>query len=157
MTYPIRAFVLSFMGAVTGGALWLLIAIAANLERAIPAILVGVLSGAATRLELFNRGRAAQVFSFSITLFVLIVIQYFVVRQAIVGELVDAGENRSVPMLLSLDGMWRVTFGWLRVYPVDVISWAAALGAAFLLPAGAAYPRRDFMTPMPEAVLASPE
>ncbi len=157
MDYPIRAFVLSFIGAVSGGVLWLLIAIAADLERAIPAILVGVMSGAATRLEIFNRGRPAQLFSLCITGAVMVIVQYFVIRHAIVGDLVDAGDDRSVPMLLSLDGMWRVTFGWLKVYPVDLISWAAGLGAAFLLPAGAGDPGGDLVTSIPETVLASPE
>ncbi len=156
MIYPIRAFVLSFIGALIGGALWLLIAIAADLERAIPAILVGVLAGAATRLEPFNRGPAAQVFSVIVTLLVMVIIQYFVVRQAVVGDLVSAGRDRSIPFLLSFEGMWRVTFGWLRTYPVDLISWAAGLMAAFLLPVGAAV-RADVITPVPEAVLASAE
>lgn len=157
MTYPIRAFSLSLLGALIGGTLWLLIAIAANLERAIPAILVGVLAGAATRLEPFHRGRAAQVFSVAMTLLVLVVIQYFVIRHAVVGDLVDDGLNRSAPMFLSFDSMWRVTFGWLRVYPVDLISWVVALGAAFVLPAGLAAGGIDFGTRGPETVLASPE
>ncbi len=152
MIYPIRAFVLSFIGALIGGALWLLIAIAADLERAIPAILVGVLAGAATRLESFNRGPAAQVFSVIVTLLVMVIIQYFVVRQAVIGDLVSAGRDRSIPLLLSFEGMWRITFGWLSTYPVDLISWAAGLMAAFLLPVGA-----EMVTPVPEAVLASAE
>ena len=157
MSYSIRAFLLTFAGALVGGALWLLIAIAADLERAIPAILVGILAGAATRVQQFDHGRAAQIFALIITLLLLVVIQYFVVRQTIVGDLADAGQDRSIPMLLSIDGMWRVTFGWLRVYPVDLISWAVSLAAAYLLPAGVGARMTDTVTPMPEAVLASTE
>lgn len=156
MTYPIRASLLSLIGAAIGGTVWLLIAIAADLERAIPALLVGILAGAATRLEPFNRGRPAQTFSVLVTLLVMIIVQYFVARHAVVGDLVDAGQSRSVPLLLSFEGMWRVTFGWLRVYPVDLISWAVGLGAAFLLPAGVGAGSADFVSGVPEAVLASP-
>ena len=151
MTYPIRAFMLSSIGALIGGTLWLLIAIAADLERAIPAIAVGVLAGAATRLEPFNRGLAAQVFSVVVTLLVMVIIQYFVVRHAVVEVFVTNGQDRSVPILLSFGDMWRVTFGWLRVYPVDLISWAVSLGAAFLLPAGLGSAAFDSMTHIPEA------
>ena len=157
MTYPLRAFILSVIGALIGGALWLLIAIAADLERAIPAILVGVLAGAATRLEPFTRGLAAQVFSVIVALLVIVIVQYFVVRHAVVEDLVAAGRDRSIPMLLSIEGMWRVTFGWLRTYPVDLIPWAVSLAAAFLLPAGAGVGTADTMTHVRDAVLASPE
>ena len=157
MTYPIRAYILSFIGALLGGALWLLIAIAADLDRAIPAILVGVLAGAATRLEPFNRGRPAQVFSAIAALIVMTVIQYFVVRHSVVEIFVADGENRSIPLLLSFNDMWRVTFGWLRVNPLDIIPWAVSLGAAFLLPAGVDTSDFDSVTHVPEAVLASSE
>jgi hypothetical protein len=71
-----------------------------------------------------------------LTLLGLIVVQYFVVRHAVVNELVDAGRNRSIPMFLSPGSMWFVTFGWLRVYPVDALLWAVSAGVAFVLPSG---------------------
>ncbi len=132
-SFPIRAVLLSVSGALIGSLLWLLIAGAANLERAIPAILVGVFAGAAARLEP-HRGMPTQLVSFVITLIGLTVVQYLVVRQAVVNDLADAGLDQSIPMLLSPGSMWSVTFGWLRVYPVDILFWALSGATAFLLP-----------------------
>ena len=135
-SFPTRAALLGVLGALLGATLWVLIAIAADLERAIPAILVGVFAGAATRIEP-RRGRPAQIVALVVTLIGLIAVQYFVVRHAVVTELVDAGRDRSIPMLLSPASMWSVTFGWLRVYPIDIVFWVTSATAAFLLPAGA--------------------
>jgi len=68
------------------------------------------------------------------TLVGMAIVQYFVVRHSIVTELVDAGADRSLPMFLSPASMWFVTFGWLRVYPVDAIFWAISAMAAIVLP-----------------------
>lgn len=134
-SFPIRALLLSLSGALIGSLLWLLIAEAANLERAIPAILIGVFAGAAARLEP-HRGMPTQLVSLAITLIGLTVVQYLVVRRAVVNDLADAGLVQSIPMLLSPGSMWSVTFGWLRVYPVDILFWAVSAAAAFLLPRG---------------------
>lgn len=134
-SFPIRAVLLSGLGALLGSSLWLLIAIAANLERAIPAVLVGVLAGAATRIEP-NRGLPTQLASLAVTLIGLTIVQYLVVRHAVVNELVETGQDRSIPLLLSPGSMWSVTFGWLRVYPIDIVPWAVSAAAAFLLPLG---------------------
>jgi hypothetical protein len=133
--FPTRAVLLSLLGAVLGASLWLLIAIAANLEQAVPAVLVGVLAGAATRIEP-RRGPPTQLMALAATLVGLIVVQYFVVRHAVVNELVDTGRDRSVPMLLSPAAMGSVTFGWLRAFPLDIVFWAVSGAAAFLLPLG---------------------
>jgi len=135
-SFPIRAVLLSVFGALIGSSLWLLIAIAANLERSIPALLVGVMAGAATRVEP-RRGLPTQLFSLLVTLIGLAIAQYFVIRHAVVNELVDAERDRSIPIFLSPGSTWSVTFGWLRTYPVDIVSWAASAAAAFLLPLGA--------------------
>lgn len=134
-SFPIRAVLLSLTGALLGSTLWLLIALAADLERAIPALLVGVFAGAATRIEPW-RGRATQLFSLAFTLVGLMIVQYFVLRHAVVTQLVDAGESSSIPMLLSPAATLSVTFGWLRIYPIDTVFWAVAAAAGYLLPAG---------------------
>ena len=131
--FPVRAALLSVLGAVLGAILWVLIAIAADLERAIPALLVGLLAGAAPRIEP-RRGRPVQVLALVLTVAGLTIVQYFVVRHSVVTELVDAGRDRSLPMFLSPAAMWSVTFGWLRVYPVDALMWALSAVAGFLLP-----------------------
>jgi len=133
-TFPVRAAFLAVLGAVLGAVLWVLIAIAGDLERAFPALLVGLLAGAAPRLEP-RRGRSTQMLALLMTMIGLTIVQYFVVRHAVVTELVDAGLNRSLPMFLSPASMWSVTFGWLQVYPVDTIMWALSAAAAFVLPA----------------------
>jgi hypothetical protein len=132
--FPVRAALLSVLGAVLGAILWVLIAIAGDLERAFPALLVGGMAGAAARIEP-RRGRPVQILALITTVIGLIVVQYFVVRHSVVTELVDAGRNRSVPMFLSPTSMWSVTFGWLRVYPVDALMWVSSAAAAFVLPA----------------------
>jgi len=134
-SFPTRAVLLSLLGAILGSSLWLLIAIAANFEQAFPALLVGVMAGAATRIEP-RRGRTVQLMAMVATIVGLIVAQYLVVRHAVVNELVDTGGDRSIPMLLSPASMWSVTFGWLRSYPLDIVFWAASGAAAFLLPLG---------------------
>jgi hypothetical protein len=134
-SFPTRAVLLALLGAALGSTLWLLIAIAANLDQAIPAVLVGVMAGAATRLEP-RRGWPAQIVALVATFIGLIVIQYFVVRHAVVNDLADAGRNRSIPMFLSPASMWSVTFGWLRTYPLDVVLWVTSVTAAFVLPLG---------------------
>jgi hypothetical protein len=136
-SFPIRAALLSLIGAVLGASLWLLIATAANLESAVPALLVGVFAGAATRIEP-RRGPPTQLIALAATLTGLFVVQYFVVRQAVAAELVAAGRDQSIPMFLSPASMWSVTFGWLGVYPLDIAFWAASGAAAFLLPLGSA-------------------
>jgi hypothetical protein len=133
-TFPVRAVLLSVFGALLGSTLWVLIAVAADLERAIPALLVGVFAGAATRIEP-ARGRSAQLASLAATLVGLTVAQYFVVRHGVVTGL--AGADTSIPLLLSPGSMWSATFGWLRVYPIDIVFWAVSVAAAVLLPAGA--------------------
>ena len=132
--FPVRAALLSVLGAVLGAVLWVLIAIAADLERAYPAILVGLLAGAAPRIEP-RRGRPVQILALVMTVVGLAIVQYFVVRHSVVTELVDAGRNRSLPMFLSPAAMWSVTFGWLRVYPIDAVMWVVSAAAAFALPA----------------------
>jgi hypothetical protein len=132
-SFPIRAVLLSLVGAVLGASLWLLIAISANLEQAVPALLIGVMAGAATRIEP-RRGPPVQIIALIATAVGLIVAQYFIVRHAVVNELVDTGRNRSIPILLSPAAMWSVTFGWLRAYPLNIALWAASATAAFLLP-----------------------
>ena len=131
--FPVRAAILSVLGAVLGAVLWVLIAIAADLERAVPALLVGLFAGAATRIEP-HRNRSTQVVALLATLVGMALVQYFVVRHSIVTGLVDAGADRSLPMFLSPASMWFVTFGWLRVYPVDAIFWAISAMAAIVLP-----------------------
>ena len=131
--FPVRAAILSVLGAVLGAVLWVLIAIAADLERAVPALLVGVFAGAASRIEP-HRNRSTQVMALLATVVGMTIVQYFVVRHSIVTGLVDSGADRSVPMFLSASSMWSVTFGWLRVYPVDAIFWAISAAAAFVLP-----------------------
>lgn len=133
--FPTRAVLLSLLGATLGASLWLLIAIAANLEQAVPALLVGVIAGAAPRIEP-RRGLPTQLFALAATLVGLIVVQYFVVRHAVVNELVDTGRDRSIPLFLSPAAMWSATFGWLRAYPLDVVFWAVSATAAFVLPMG---------------------
>lgn len=134
-SFPIRAVLLALLGAILGSSLWLLIAIAANLDQAIPAVLIGVMAGAATRLEP-RRGPPAQLVALIATVIGLIVVQYFVVRHAVVNGLVEAGRDRSIPMFLSPASMWSVTFGWLRTYPLDVLFWVVSATAAFVLPLG---------------------
>ncbi len=141
-SFPIRAALLSLFGALVGSSLWLLIASVANLERAIPAVLIGVFAGAATRVE-SHRGLSAQLVSLVITLIGLAVVQYLVVRRAVVHDVVDAGLDQSIPLFLSPGSMWSVTFGWLRVYPVDILFWALSAATAFLLPRG----EPDMMAP----------
>ena len=131
--FRVRAAILVVLGAVLGGVLWILIAIAADLERAVPALLVGVLAGAAPRIEP-HRNRSTRVIALLATLVGMAIVQYFVVRHSIVTGLVDAGGDRSLPMFLSPASMWFVTFGWLRVYPIDGIFWAISAMAAILLP-----------------------
>ena len=135
--FPIRASLLSILGAILGGTLWMLIAIAADLERAVPALLVGLLAGAATRLEPLRGGRA-QVVAVVATVITLTVVQYVVVRHAVVNELVGTGVDRSISLLLDPGSMLNVTFSWLRIYPIDAVIWALSLAAAYLLPSGAA-------------------
>jgi len=137
--FPYRAALLSLFGAALGSILWVLIAIAGDLERAIPALLVGIFSGAATRLTP-KRGRPAQLLALTFTIIGLAIVQYLVVRHAIVTQLVETGDGRSVPMLLSPASMWFVTFGWLRVYPADAIFWVLSAALAFLLPLGGETP-----------------
>ena len=134
-TFPLRAVMLSLLGAVIGSLLWVLTAISADLERALPALLVGVFAGTAPRLEPV-RGRAVQVAALIFTLLGLIVVQYFVVRHAVVTELVETGRDRSIPMFLSPASMANVTFSWLRVYPADGLLWAMSAALAFTLPFG---------------------
>ncbi|MBT8164798.1 MAG: hypothetical protein KJO97_04540 [Acidimicrobiia bacterium] len=131
--FPVRAALLSVLGAVLGAVLWVLIAIAADLERAYPAILVGLLAGAAPRIEP-RRGRPVQILALVMTVIGLVIVQYFVVRHSVVTELVENGRNRSLPMFLSPAAMWSVTFGWLRVYPIDAVMWVVSAAAAFALP-----------------------
>ncbi len=131
--FPARAALLGVMGALLGSILWLLIAIAGNLERAIPAILVGVFGGVATRIEP-RRGRPAQVVTLVATLIGLTVVQYFVVRYSIITERAGLGIDRSAPVLLAPAAMWSVTFGWLRVFPVDVVFWVVSAALAYWLP-----------------------
>mgnify|MGYP001818718402 CR=1 FL=1 len=131
--FPVRAALLSVLGAVLGAVLWVLIAIAADLERAYPAILVGLLAGAAPRIEP-RRGRPVQILALVMTVIGLAIVQYFVVRHSVVTELVENGRNRSLPMFLSPAAMWSVTFGWLRVYPIDAVMWVVSAAAAFALP-----------------------
>ncbi|MBT8193273.1 MAG: hypothetical protein HKO63_04275 [Acidimicrobiia bacterium] len=131
--FPVRAALLSVLGAVLGAVLWVLIAIAADLERAYPAILVGLLAGAAPRIEP-RRGRPVQILALVMTVIGLVIVQYFVVRHSVVTELVENGRNRSLPMFLSPAAMWSVTFGWLRVYPIDAVVWVVSAAAAFALP-----------------------
>ncbi|MGI9648508.1 MAG: hypothetical protein ACR2OI_08320 [Acidimicrobiia bacterium] len=138
-SFPYRATLLSLIGAALGSTLWLLLAIAGDLERAFPALLVGLLAGGATRLEP-RRGRPVQVAALAFTLVCLTIVQYLVVRHAIVTDLVDAGADRSVPMLLSPASMWSVTFGWLRIYPIDAVFWVLSAAAALALPAGGETP-----------------
>lgn len=138
-SFPYRAAVLSLLGAALGSVLWVLIAIAGDLERAIPALLVGIFAGAATRLAP-RRGLPAQVVALTFTLVGLVIVQYLVVRHAVVTELVESGADRSVPMLLSPASIWFVTFGWLRVYPADAAFWILSAIAAFTLPMGGESP-----------------
>lgn len=133
--FPIRAVMLSLLGAAIGSMLWVLTAIAADLERAVPALLVGAFAGAAPRLET-QRGRVVQLAAFAFTLLGLIVVQYFVVRHAVVTELVATGRDRSIPMFLSPGSAIFVTFGWLRVYPLDALVWALSAGMSLALPIG---------------------
>ena len=142
-TFPLRAALLSGLGAVLGAVLWVLIAIAADLERTFPAILIGVLAGAAPRLEP-RRGRSVQILALSMTFIGLAVVQYFVVRHSVVTELVEAGRNRSLPMFLTPAAMWSVTTGWLRVYPIDAFFWLISLAAGYLLP----YQSTDEVVPL---------
>ena len=128
---PLRAVVLSLLGAAIGGSLWILTAISADLERALPALLIGIFAGLAPRLET-ERGRLVQVSALVFTIVGLVVVQYFVVRHAIVSDLVD----QSVPVLLSPGSMAFVTFGWLRVYPIDALLWVVTGALAFVLPSG---------------------
>ena len=144
-SFPARAVLLALLGAVLGSTLWLLIAIAANLDQAIPAVLVGVMAGAATRLEP-RRGRPAQIVALVATIIGLIIVQYFVVRHAVVNDLVAAGRDRSLPMFLSPASMWSVTFGWLRTYPLDLVLWVTSATAAFLLPQGSSNEPSSFVT-----------
>lgn len=138
-SFPYRAALLSLIGAALGSTLWLLIAIAGDLERAVPALLVGLMAGGATRLEP-RRGRATQLIALLLTIAGLTIVQYLAVRHSVVTDLVDAGTDRSVPMLLSPSSMWSVTFGWLRVYPIDAVFWILSATAAFALPAGGERP-----------------
>ena len=133
-TFPVRAAILTTLGAVLGAVLWVLIAIAGDLERALPALLIGGLAGTAPRIEP-HRGRPVQILALVLTLIGLTIVQYFVIRHSVVTELVDAGLDRSLPMFLSPAAMWSVTFGWLKVYPIDALMWALSATAAFVLPA----------------------
>ncbi|MDH3607400.1 MAG: hypothetical protein OER12_10455, partial [Acidimicrobiia bacterium] len=72
-----------------------------------------------------------------VTLIGLTVVQYLVVRYAIVTDRVDQDLSRSANLFLSPAAMWKVTFGWLRVYPLNIIPWVVSAVAAFWLPAGA--------------------
>lgn len=147
--FPLRAVLLGIAGAVLGSVLWVLIGIAGNLESSAPAILVGVFAGAATRIE-DRRGRPAQVAALIATVIGLTIVQYFVVRYAIVSDRVDADLRRSADLFLSPDAMWRVTFGWLRVYPTNILPWVASAVAAFFLPAGSdnyIAPSQNFLAP----------
>jgi hypothetical protein len=138
-SFPYRAALLSLIGAALGSTLWVLIAIAGDLERAVPALLVGLMAGGATRLEP-RRGRVIQLTALVLTLAGLTIVQYLVVRHSVVTDLVNSGVDRSVPMLLSPASMWSVTFGWLRVYPVDAVFWILSAAAAFALPSGGKRP-----------------
>lgn len=130
---PSRAVALSAFGAALGSLLWVLTAIAADLERAIPAVLIGLFAGAAPRLEP-HRGRITRVVAVVLTVVGLVVVQYFVLRHAVVTDLVATGRDRSIPMFLSPGSMAFVTFGWLRVYPVDALLWLVSAALAFMLP-----------------------
>lgn len=135
LRFPSRAVALSLLGAVLGSLLWVLTAISGDLERAFPALLIGLFAGAAPRLEP-DRGRVVQVLALAFTLVGLVVVQYFVVRHAVVTDLVAMGRDRSIPMFLSPASTVFVTFGWLRVYPIDAMLWAASAVLAFVLPFG---------------------
>ena len=129
----LRAVMLALFGAVIGSLLWALTAISADLERAVPALLVGIFAGAFPLLAP-DRGNAARLGAILFTVLGLIITQYFVIRHAVVTELVETGGNRSIPMFLSPGSMAFVTFGWLRVYLVDAAFWAGAVLFAALLP-----------------------
>lgn len=147
--FPVRAVVLGVAGATLGSILWVLIAIAGNLERSFPAILVGVFAGILTRI-VPRRGRPAQIVTSVATVIGMIVVQYFVVRHAMITDQVDLGLNRSTDVFLSPAAMWRVTFGWLRVYPLDIVPWVVSATAGFALPAGGAHylsPSSAFLAP----------
>lgn len=134
-SFPYRAVLLSILGAVMGSILWVLIAIAGDVDRAIPALLIGIFAGTAPRLEP-RRDERVRLVAIMLTLVGLVVVQYFVLRHAVVTELVETGRDRSIPMFLSPGAMWSVTFGWLRIYPIDALLWAFSLAAAAVLPAG---------------------
>lgn len=134
--FPIRALLLAVTGALLGSVLWVLIDIAGNWESSFPALLVGVFAGAATRIEP-RRGPTAQVAALIVTLIGMTVVQYLVVRYAIVTDRVDQDLSRSADLFLSPAAMWKVTFGWLWVYPLNIIPWVVSAAAAFWLPAGA--------------------
>lgn len=134
-SFPLRAVALGFIGAVLGSTLWVLIAIAANLEHSYPAILVGAFAGTVTRIEP-QRDRRAQIAALAFTVIGMTIIQYFVVRHTIITDRIELGLSRSTGVFLDPAGMWRVTFGWLRIYPLNAVAWAVSATAAFLLPGG---------------------
>ena len=133
LSLNLRAVMLSLFGAVLGSLLWALTAISADLERALPALLVGIFAGAFPLLAP-DRGPAVRIFAIVFTLLGLVVTQYFVVRHSVVTELVESGADRSIPMFLSPGSTAFVTFGWLRVYPVDALLWVVAAAFAAAVP-----------------------
>jgi hypothetical protein len=131
---PLRSTGYGSAAALGGMALWLVFA-ALGVERAYPALLLGLGVGLATRAGASYLWPAIQGLSTGITAFALVLGQYLAVRQAVADDLRALGHVGGVPWILAPDAMLEITFSWLGLYPLDIVFWVGALAIAWLVPA----------------------
>ena len=133
-----RALVFGLAAGLVAAVIWFAIVAVTHYQIGFVAVLVGWLVGRAVVIGSGERrGRRLQVLAAALTVATMVVAEYLIVRQYVVGY-VDRQygplASARIPLFLSLEDALDFTLAGIQDDPLQLVFWAIALWAAYRVP-----------------------